>query len=136
VALPEGRYGKPRRPLPRWARWSLPVIGILAGALVAWVGYRNLGTQPVEAKQTAFEVLDAGSVEITFEVVRETPEKPVVCIVRARADDGDETGRREVLVPGSRDTVRPKTVVKTSRTATTGEVFGCSYQVPAYLSKT
>ncbi|MEU5691597.1 DUF4307 domain-containing protein [Actinosynnema sp. NPDC020468] len=136
MALPEGRYGKPRRPLPRWARWSLPVVGVLVGALVAWIGYRNLGTQPVEAKQTAFRVLDAGTVEITFEVVRETPEKPVVCIVRARADDGDETGRREVLVPGSRDTVRPKTVLKTSRTAVTGEVFGCSYQVPAYLSKT
>ncbi|WP_309115650.1 DUF4307 domain-containing protein [Saccharothrix sp.] len=134
MALPEGRYGKPRRALPKWARWSLPVIAVLVGSLVAWVGWQNLGTAPVEAKQTAFRVLDPGSVEITFEVVRETPDKPVVCIVRARSDDGDEAGRREVLVPPGATRVYPKTVLRTSKEATTGEVFGCSYQVPPYLS--
>ncbi|MBB5956273.1 hypothetical protein FHS29_002859 [Saccharothrix tamanrassetensis] len=134
MALPEGRYGKPRRPLPKWARWSLPVVAVLVGAVVAWVGYRNLGTQPVEAKQTAFEVLDEQSVEITFEVVRDTPDQAVVCIVRARSGDGDEAGRREVLVPPGADTAYATTVLRTSKQPATGEVFGCSYQVPAYLS--
>ncbi|MFD7655197.1 DUF4307 domain-containing protein [Actinosynnema sp. NPDC059797] len=134
MALPEGRYGKPRRPAPAWARWSLAVIAVLVGAVVAWVGYRNLGTKPVEAKQTAFEVLGDSSVEITFEVVRQTPEQAVVCIVRARSEDGDEAGRREVLVPAGADTVRETTVLKTSKPPVTGEVFGCSYQVPEYLS--
>nr|WP_211346917.1 DUF4307 domain-containing protein [Saccharothrix australiensis] len=134
MALPEGRYGTPRRLLPRWARWSLPVIAVLVGAVVAWVGYRNLGTQPVEAKQTAFAVTDERSVEITFEVVRETPDQAVVCIVRARSDDGDEAGRREVLVPPGPATARHSTVLRTSKPPVTGEVFGCSYQVPAYLS--
>ncbi|QFZ24011.1 DUF4307 domain-containing protein [Saccharothrix syringae] len=134
MALPEGRYGKTRRPAPGWARWSLAVIAVLVGALVAWIGYRNLGTQPVEAKQTAFQVVDDATVEITFEVVRQTPERPVVCIVRARSGDGDEAGRREVLVPAGADTVRETTVLKTSKPPVTGEVFGCSYQVPQYLS--
>ncbi|MBW4719192.1 DUF4307 domain-containing protein [Saccharothrix obliqua] len=134
MALPEGRYGKPRRALPRWTRWSLPVVAVLVGAVVAWVGYRNLGAQPVEAKQTAFEILGPDSVEITFEVVRETPDQPVVCIVRARSDDGDEAGRREVLVAPGGGAVHATTVVRTSKPPTTGEVFGCSYQVPAYLS--
>jgi hypothetical protein len=134
VALPEGRYGKPGKPLPRWARWSLPVVAVLIGAVVAWVGYRNLGTKPVEGRQTAFTVLDDSSVEITFEVVRQTPDQPVVCIVRARSEDGDEAGRREVLVPAGADTVRETTVLRTSKRPVTGEVFGCSYQVPAYLS--
>ncbi|WP_461122559.1 DUF4307 domain-containing protein [Saccharothrix stipae] len=134
MALPEGRYGTPRRALPRWARWSLPVIAVLIGGVVAWVGYRNLGTMPVEAKQTAFEVLGDDSVRITFEVVRQTPEQPVVCIVRARSQDGDEAGRREVLVEPSAGTVRATTVLKASKPPVTGEVFGCSYQVPAYLS--
>ncbi len=134
MALPEGRYGKPRRALPRWAKWSLPVVGVLVGGVVAWVGFENLGTKPVEAKQTAFEVLDSGSVEVTFEVLRRTPEQPVVCVVRARSDDGDEAGRREVLVPPGPSTVYATTVVRTSKEPTTGEVFGCSYQVPAYLS--
>ncbi|WP_433268426.1 DUF4307 domain-containing protein [Actinosynnema sp. CS-041913] len=134
MALPEGRYGTTRRPLPGWAKWSLTVVAALVGAVVAWVGYRNLGTQPVEAKQTAFEILDERSVEITFEVVRETPEQAVVCIVRARSKDGDEAGRREVLVPPGPGTVYQTTVLRTSKPPATGEVFGCSYQVPAYLS--
>jgi len=112
------------------------VIAVLVGALVAWVGYRNLGTKPVEGKQTAFQVLDERSVEITFEVVRETPERAVVCIVRARSDDGDEAGRREVLVPPGPGTAYGTTVLRTSKPPVTGEVFGCSYQVPAYLSTT
>ncbi|MFC6094526.1 DUF4307 domain-containing protein [Saccharothrix sp. BKS2] len=134
MALPEGRYGKPRRPASPWIRWSLAVIAVLIGSLVAWVGYQNLGTKPVEGKQTAFEVLDDSSVEITFEVVRQTPEDAVVCIVRARSQDGDEAGRREVLVPPGADSVRGTTVLKTSKPPVTGEVFGCSYQVPEYLS--
>ncbi|MFI9011893.1 DUF4307 domain-containing protein [Actinosynnema sp. NPDC053489] len=134
MALPEGRYGTPRGPLPRWARWSLPVIAVLVGGVVAWVGYRNLGTAPVEAGQTAFRAVGDNAVEITFEVVRKTPERPVVCIVRARADDGDEAGRREVLVGPAGGTVRATTVLRTSKPPVTGEVFGCSYQVPAYLS--
>jgi hypothetical protein len=110
------------------------VIAVLVGGVVAWVGYRNLGTMPVEAKQTAFQVLDDSAVEITFEVVRQTPEQAVVCIVRARSQDGDEAGRREVLVQPGADTVRATTVLRTSKPPVTGEVFGCSYQVPAYLS--
>ncbi|MDU0292319.1 DUF4307 domain-containing protein [Saccharothrix longispora] len=134
MALPEGRYGARRRPLPKWARWSLPVIAVLVGGVIAWVGYRNLGTMPVEARQTAFTVRDDNAVEITFEVVRETPEQAVVCIVRARSEDGDESGRHEVLVPPGARTVREKTVLRTSKPPVTGEVFGCSYQVPPYLS--
>lgn len=134
MALPEGRYGKTRRPLSRWTRWSLAVIAVLVGSVIAWIGYRNLGTQPVEARQTAFEVLDDSTVEITFEVVRQTPEQAVVCIVRARSEDGDEAGRREVLVPAGAGTAHETTVLKTSKPPVTGEVFGCSYQVPEYLS--
>jgi hypothetical protein len=110
------------------------VIAVLVGSVIAWVGYRNLGTKPVEAKQTAFQVLGDSSVEITFEVVRQTPEQAVVCIVRARSEDGDESGRREVLVPAGAGTVYETTVLKTSKVPVTGEVFGCSYQVPEYLS--
>lgn len=133
--LPEGRYGKQaRKPLPKWLRWSLPVVGVLVGVVVALVAYRNLGNQPIEAKQSAFEVLDDQSVEVTFEVVRDQPDKPAVCVIRARSDDGDETGRREVLVPPGRSTTFATATMRTSKRPVTGEVFGCSYQVPVYLS--
>lgn len=133
--LPEGRYGsRATRSLPKWLRWSLPVAGVLVGGVVALVAYQNLGTMPIEAKQTAFDILDSGSVEVTFEVVRDDPSRPAVCVIRARSDDGDESGRREVYIPPGKTSVLEKTVLRTSKPPTTGEVFGCSYQVPEYLS--
>ena len=132
-ALPEGRYGN-RKQAKAWVRWSLLAVALAVGAVVAVVGYRNLGAQPIEAKQTAFDILDSGSVKVTFEVSRDTPERAAVCVIRARSKDGDEAGRREVLVPPGNSIVRETTVLHTSKPPVTGEVFGCSYQVPAYLS--
>lgn len=135
--LPEGRYGRSlQRRTPPWVRVTLLVAGVAVGGVLAFVGYQNLGTSPIEGKQTAYEVLDNTSVKISFEVAREQPERPAVCIVRARSQDGDEVGRREVLVAPGRGTVIESAVVKTSRPAVTGVVFGCSYQVPEYLSST
>ncbi|ANZ36351.1 hypothetical protein BBK82_10030 [Lentzea guizhouensis] len=134
-ALPEGRYGRStRKKLPWWARVALLAVAVGVGAVVAIVGYRNLGTKPIEAEQTAFQILDSERVEVTFQVSRDQPERPAVCIIRARSKDGDEAGRREVLVPPGNSTVVETTVVRGSKPPVTGEVFGCSYQVPAYLS--
>jgi len=109
---------------------------VIVGLVVAVAGYRNLGSPPIEGRQTAFHVVDDGSVRVTFQVVRTRPERPAVCIVRARSADGDETGRKEVLIaPGPRS-VLAETVLRTSRRAVTGEVFGCSYEVPEYLTST
>ena len=114
----------------------LLATALAAGLAVAVIGYRNLGPPPIEGRQTAFRVLDDGAVEITFQVVREQPQRPAVCIVRARSIDGDETGRKEVLVPAGEPSVLASTVLRTSRRPVTGEVFGCSYEVPPYLEST
>jgi Domain of unknown function (DUF4307) len=107
---------------------------VMVAALgLAIVGYRNFGSPPIQGRQTAFLVLDEGSVRVTFQVVRDQPERPAVCIIRARSVDGDETGRKEVFVPPGPRSVLAETVVRTSRRAVTGEVFGCSYDVPLYL---
>jgi Domain of unknown function (DUF4307) len=130
--LPEDRYGTRRRP-----RWVLPLLVaavLLAGLGVAIVGYRSIGSPPIEGRQTAFQVIDDGSVWIRFQVVRKQPERPAVCIVRARSRDGEETGRKEVYVPAGARSVLAETVLRTSRRPVTGEVFGCSYEVPAYLA--
>ncbi|WHT18690.1 DUF4307 domain-containing protein [Crossiella sp. CA-258035] len=135
--LPEGRYGRSSdRRTPQRVRIALLVAGVLVGGVLAFVGYRNLGTTPIEGKQTAYEILGNDAVKISFEVARDQPERPAVCIVRARSKDGDEVGRREVLIPPSESTVIESAVIKTSRPAITGVVFGCSYQVPEYLSST
>jgi Domain of unknown function (DUF4307) len=112
---------------------ALLVAVVAAGLAVAVTGFRNLGSPPIEGRQTAFRVVDDGTVEVTFQVVREQPRRDAVCIVRARSEDGDETGRKEVFVPAGAPSVLARTVLRTSRRPVTGEVFGCSYDVPAYL---
>ncbi len=58
----------------------------------------------------------------------------MVCIVRARAIDGSETGRREVLVgPSDQRVVQVTTLVKSTRKPVVGDVYGCGTDVPSYL---
>jgi Domain of unknown function (DUF4307) len=128
---PAERYGSRRT--PRWLPAVLLVTVVAVTTAAAVLGFRNLGSPPIEGRQTAFNVLDEGRVEVVFQVVRERPERAAVCIVRARSRDGDETGRKEVYVPAGARSVIASTVIRTSRRPVTGEVFGCSYDVPAYL---
>ena len=135
--LPEGRYGSRVRKTPRRGlRWALFGLVLLGALVVTVVAYNNLGSQPIEGKQVAFDVLDDQSVRVTLEVRRNEPERPVDCVVRARAESGDEVGRKEVLIPPSAavDTVRNETVIRTSSRGVVGEVYGCTYSVPEYLS--
>ena len=136
--LPEGRYGPPgsgRR--SRWARVLGMALAGLAGLAVAVIGYRNLADAPVQGETLSFELLDGAAepnaVSLRFEVVRDNPDRPAVCIVRARSRDGEETGRKEVYVPPATGPVGLTTVIRTTRPPVTADVFGCSMQVPAYL---
>lgn len=132
--LPEGRYGP--RPSGRRSRW-VQVLGMvlagLAGLVVAVIGYRNLGEVAVQGNVLGFELLEPNAVSLRFEVVRDEPDRPAVCIVRARSRDGQETGRKEVYVPPAAGPVGLNTVIRTSRPPVTADVYGCSLQVPEYL---
>jgi hypothetical protein len=113
----------------------LLAVVLIVALGVAVVAYRNLGSQPIDGQQTAFQVLDDHSVRIDFQVRRDHPDQPADCVVRARSQDGDEAGRKEVLVPSGAIVVNLSTVLRTSKRPVTGEVYGCSYQVPSYLTK-
>jgi len=129
------RYGKGRD--GRRSRKAYLVGGLVAvavGAGVGVIGYQNFGTAAIETQQTAFENLPDNAMRMTFEVTRDTPDKPVVCIVRVRVLDGSEGGRREVLVPPGESSTMVTTVVHSGAEPVTADVFGCTYQVPAYLS--
>jgi len=133
--LPEGRYG-PRAPGRRsgWARLLGTVLAALAGLAVAVIGYHNLAATPVQGEPLGFELLaEPNAVSLRFEVVRENPARPAVCVVRARSLDGEETGRKEVYVPPATSAVELTTVIKTSRPPVMADVYGCSLQVPGYL---
>lgn len=132
--VPEGRYGsRARGPVKPWVRWLLyaVVFAVLVGVSV--VAYRNLGSKPIEGKQVAFRTIDDQSVGVTVELQRQQPDRPAECVVRARSYDGQEVGRKEVLMPPSDGTTRQNTVLRTSARAVVGEVYGCTYAVPPYM---
>lgn len=143
--LPEGRY-RPRRGGGRsgWGPALGMVLAALVGLMVAVIGYRNIAETPVEGRALGFSLrddnadsegddLDGHAVSLSFEVVRDDPTRPAVCIVRARSRDGDETGRKEVYVPPAAGPVKLTAVIRTSRPPVTANVYGCSLQVPTYL---
>jgi hypothetical protein len=132
--LLEARYGSRfDRRARRWVRWILLGVVILAGGVVAVVAYRNLGPQPITGTQTALVFSDR-SVRITFVVTRDHPERPGDCIVRALSRDGAEVGRKEVYVPAAGGSIQLTTVLHTSNQPVTGDVYGCTYRVPPYMT--
>ncbi len=132
--LLEDRYGtRPARTSKR-TYWLLGASALIVSALVAWVAYVNLGSAPIETQSTSFENLPDNAMEMTFEITRDEPSRPVVCIVRALALDGTESGRKEVLVPPGDSATWMTTVIQNRAEPVTANVFGCSYQVPEYLS--
>ena len=137
--LPPARYG--RAPMPAEARRRVAtVLGVLATlALIglAAAAYRHFEGADVEGKMAAYEVLDDQTVAVTISVTRKDPATPVVCIVRARSQDGTESGRREVLIgPADAHTVQVTTTVKSVRPPVVGDIYGCGTDVPAYLLRT
>lgn len=136
IERPAARYGQQR--LTNGSRRRLAIIlGIVivvAGLALALVAYQRLGTGEVKGELGGYRLVGADTVEVTISVNREDPSRPVVCIIRARSVDGAEVGRREVLVPPSTAaTVQVKAVVKSTRQAVVGDVYGCGTEVPSYL---
>jgi hypothetical protein len=124
--------------LPRASRGriviALAVLGVVAGSVVAIIGYQRLGRSDVEGTLAGYELIDQETVSVTISVTRSDPSRPVDCIVRVRAKDGSESGRREVLVPAaSEPTVQVTTIVKSSQPPAMGDVYGCGNDVPGYL---
>jgi hypothetical protein len=129
------RYGKkPRHKRPRWVYWSLLGAFVLAGLVIAYVGYQNLGATPIDAEVASYQVVDDHTVSVTFTVTKDHPERAADCILDTPAASGAEVGRREVFVPPGENGIL-RTTVQTTQRATTAEFFGCSYQVPGYLTK-
>ena len=132
---PQARYGRDRLPhLSR--RWliGVSVIGVAAGIALAAVGYQRLGHSDVEGTLAGYRLIDSQTVSVTISVTRKDPSRPVDCIVRVRAKDGSETGRRELLVPpGTRATVQVTGIVKSSKPPVVGDIYGCGTDVPGYL---
>jgi hypothetical protein len=134
--LPVGRYGTPKsKRSRRWWYWALLGVFVVAGLIVAYVAYENLGANPIDPEVTAYHVVDDGAVTATFTVDRNHPDQAADCIIYALSADGSEVARGEVYVPPSETTIQLSATLRTDKRATTVEFYGCSYQVPSYLTK-
>jgi hypothetical protein len=132
---PQTRYGRGRslRPSRRRATIVAAMVAVVGVVLTAIV-YQRLGRSDVEGTLAGYQLIDSQTVSVTISVTRKDPSRPVDCIVRVRAKDGSETGRREVLVaPSAQTTVQVTTVLKSSKPAVVGDIYGCGTDVPSYL---
>jgi hypothetical protein len=136
IPRPEARYGRSRlsRVSRRRVVIGLAVLVVAAGLVVAVIGYQRLGTSDVAGSLAGYQVIDDETVSVTISVTRSDPSRPVDCIVRVRAKDGSETGRREVLVlPSDQATVQVTTTVKSFQPPVMADIYGCGTDLPGYL---
>lgn len=136
IPRPDARYGRPR--LSRRARRRVTIaLGVLvaaAGIVIAVIGYQRISTSAVTGSLVGYRLVDDETASVTISVTRSDPSRPVACIVRVRATNGSETGRRELLVPPSEaTTVQVTTTVKSSQPPVMADVYGCGTEVPSYL---
>ncbi|WP_020670392.1 DUF4307 domain-containing protein [Amycolatopsis nigrescens] len=140
--LPEGRYGsaghgqaaRENRPRGKARRWVFGVIAVVVSSAAALLLYQNLGSVPIEAQRLGFEEQPGNSMSITIDVTRDEPDRPGVCVVRVRDISGAESGRREIFVPPGAGSTVLTAVVRSGTRPVTADIFGCSYDVPQYLS--
>ena len=133
---PQPRYGRTRMSHAARRRVALVLAAVVLalGTLVAVIGDRRLGTGDVRGTLAGYQIIDDETVSVTISVTRPDPARPVDCIVRARSDDGSETGRREVLIPpAAAVTVQVTTIVKSSKPPVMGDIYGCGTDIPGYL---
>lgn len=136
IPRPEARYGRSRlsRVPRRWVIVTLGALVVVAGLVIAVIGYHRFGTSDVKGTTAGYRVIDDQTASITISVTRSDPSRPVDCIVRVRSKDGSETGRRELLVPPSdAATVQVATTVKSFEPPVVADIYGCGTDVPAYL---
>lgn len=136
IPRPDAHYGRPR--LSRRARRRVAIaLGVLvaaAGIVIAVIGYQRISTSAVTGSLVGYRLVDDETASVTISVTRSDPSRPVACIVRVRATNGSETGRRELLVPPSEaTTVQVTTTVKSSQPPVMADVYGCGTEVPSYL---
>lgn len=136
--IPQDRYPSAIRTggSRKWLVWALAALVIVVGTVVAYVGYTKYSVKEIETETISYDLLDSSTAKIRFIVTRDDPSREAVCIVRARSKDGSETGRREVYVaPSPHQTLEFNTEIKTSLPPGMADVFGCSFNVPEYLTK-
>ena len=98
--FPSGRYGHRREPAPR-RRWMIALVAVVVTAAALGISiklFQQYG-QPEYAPQVRryFDVTNTG-ISVEFEV-QKPADKVGTCLVRARAETGEEVGTANVDAP-------------------------------------
>ncbi|KAA0113033.1 DUF4307 domain-containing protein [Mycolicibacterium sp. P9-22] len=136
IERPTARYGRQKlsRRTRRRVAIGLFLLIVTAGVVIALIAFQRFGTGDVKGELGGYKIVDDQTVAVTITVTRSDPSVPAVCIVRARSINGDETGRREILVPPSTaSSVVIDAVVKSTKPPVVGDIYGCGIDVPPYL---
>jgi hypothetical protein len=122
---PAGRYGRPDTPgRRRAARAAIIALGVVAVAVVVWIGLGNAST-PVRWDEVGFTVDGSTSTELRFDVTKDA-QATVTCRLQALSDNFAEVGVQTVTVgPASTATQRVTATIPTAETAVSAVVVGC-----------
>ncbi|MCL3862554.1 DUF4307 domain-containing protein [Actinotalea sp. K2] len=120
AAPPAGRYGPPADPRARRRNvvtlWALGLLGLAA---TLWIGYGAAMT-PVTWKDVGFRVVDDGTIEVTYDVIRLDPSDTVHCTLEALNSQYAQVGVLEARVDPAEDRVQrlTSTLFTTERAVT------------------
>src|SRR5262249_57777089 len=101
---------------------------VAAGLGLAYLGYRNLGDPAIRGQVLTWTAPQTGQVSVRFAVQRDHPDRPAVCVLRARARDGAEVGRVEVPVPPGPADIAVTAELPVGRQPVVTEVLSCAYR--------
>ena len=125
--FPPGRYGRRRSGGRRPVLPIVVLVLVLAASVLLSVKlYQRYGKTDYQGQIVGWQKPTATSVTITF-TVRVPAGGAASCVLRARDYDGNEVGRRTVVVraePGA-TTVQADEPVTTTERASVGDVLGC-----------
>lgn len=119
------RYGRRRSTGRRVIGWT--VVGAVAVGLVGWVGWGTVARSidEIDDDLTAFEVVDAHTVSVTFQITS-PPGRGVACVLEAQDEEHGIVGWRVVEYPAVDTHARAfSEEIPTVALATNGLVNSC-----------
>ncbi|QAY60935.1 DUF4307 domain-containing protein [Microbacterium protaetiae] len=121
----DDRYGRTRSPRARLWRWIAGVVAaVVVGAVLVWMAFGNTA-DAVDADATGYQVVDARTVAVTFQVTAPTG-SAVVCVLEADDEEHGIVGWKVVrLAASTTHTHAYSESIPTVGPATTGLVNTC-----------
>ncbi|WEG07593.1 DUF4307 domain-containing protein [Microbacterium horticulturae] len=121
----DDRYGRTRSPHARAWAWTIGVVvAVIVGALLIWMAWGSTSSS-VDATATGYEVVDARTVTVSFQVTS-AHDSGVVCVLEADDEDHGIVGWKVVHLPASdQHTNAYRETIPTIGVATTGLVNAC-----------